>query len=661
MHNSDHQPPANPAQVEWRYSMRSKFLFAFMTVFLATFLGVGVISVKGLPFSSFEGWQASARKEAVASLGLVADLRKEYLLRWLDERLHDTQVVAENPVVRTNLPLLISSLHTTAPVDNAGKSFMLKAVEQQAVQQVSRVLFSVQNAYKQEGVAIYQLIRIIDVISGRVVASTSAAENGSMLLLHDEFMLMVKQTQSSYISNVDDEGLGTDANFNIGFPIFASGGEVVGVVIMEVAIKSALNLYRADSGTNSETTEALLVDEQVRILTPLRFPLANGSLAEVMRHKIASQPAHLAAMGHEGVIAAEDYRGHEVIAAYRHIRISPDWGWGLVVKVDEAELFATINAMTRFSLWIGAIGLIFIALLSLLMTRQLINPLSRITRVAADLASGERFKRIQLDRRDEIGVLANIFNNMVEKLESANQHLARRSAELAAVNKELESFAYSVAHDLRAPLRAIDGFSTALLEDYGEQLEGEAKTYLNYVGEGSREMGRLIDDLLNLSRTTRGEMTYAEVDLSKMVSEVLEQLRSADPDRRVQTDIAQGVVVTGDPRLLRVAMNNLLGNAWKFTSAKREAYISFAARRVDGQFVCVIQDNGAGFDMAYENKLFVPFQRLHRKEEFEGSGIGLVTVQRIIHRHGGTIQAKGAIDKGASFTFTLEAGGKDFG
>ncbi len=239
--------------------------------------------------------------------------------------------------------------------------------------------------------------------------------------------------------------------------------------------------------------------------------------------------------------------------------------------------------------------------------------------------------------------------------------VAERTAELDAVNKELEAFSYSMAHDLRAPLRAIDGFSQALVEEYGKHLEGDARDYLRYLREGSQEMGRLIDDLLTLSRATRGEMSRQAVNLSELAAEVAENLKQTAPDRKVVIDIAPGVVVNGDLRMLRVVMENLLDNAWKFSRDQVEAHIEFIAERLDGKIRCIVRDNGVGFDMAYENKLFAPFQRLHSTREFEGTGIGLSTVQRIINRHGGNILAEGVVGRGAAFTFELDAGEKDNG
>lgn len=228
-----------------------------------------------------------------------------------------------------------------------------------------------------------------------------------------------------------------------------------------------------------------------------------------------------------------------------------------------------------------------------------------------------------------------------------------RTRELELAIRELEAFTYSVSHDLRAPLRAIDGFSDALLEEYGDKLDEEGKTYLRYLQEGSHEMSDLIDGLLNLSRSTRGELFVERVDLSAMANAVAEELRKAEPDRRITMRIAAGVESFADPRLLKVVMENLLGNAWKYTSKCTDACIEFGVEEQEGVTVYFVRDNGAGFDMAYADKLFLPFHRLHKTNEFPGIGIGLATVQRIIHHHGGRIWAQSTVGEGATFYFTL--------
>jgi PAS domain S-box-containing protein len=237
--------------------------------------------------------------------------------------------------------------------------------------------------------------------------------------------------------------------------------------------------------------------------------------------------------------------------------------------------------------------------------------------------------------------------------EELEERVADRTAQLQAANKELEAFSYSVSHDLRAPLRHIDGFSQALLEDYTDQLDEAGKSYLREVRGASQEMAQLIDDMLQLARVTRGEMRREPVNLSDIARGVVTELKRREPDRTVNVNIEEGLAANGDKRLLRIILSNLLGNAWKFTSKEAEPRIAFGHQQKNGESSYFVRDNGAGFDMSYVGKLFGAFQRLHTAGEFEGTGIGLATVQRIVHRHGGRVWAEGAVDEGATFYFTL--------
>jgi light-regulated signal transduction histidine kinase (bacteriophytochrome) len=233
------------------------------------------------------------------------------------------------------------------------------------------------------------------------------------------------------------------------------------------------------------------------------------------------------------------------------------------------------------------------------------------------------------------------------------QELRQRARDLEAVNKELEAFSWSVSHNLRAPLRSIEGFSRALMEDHAERLNEEARDYLQRVCSGALRMGQLIDDLLRLSRVTRSEIRLTTVDLSALAHSVLAELARSQPERQVEYVVEPGLVVNADAQLLRIVMENLLGNAWKFTSKQARAKIEVGRAPWQGQLMYFVRDNGAGFDMAYADKLFGAFQRLHPAYEFEGTGVGLATVQRILHRHGGRISAEGAVGQGATFYFTL--------
>ena len=241
-------------------------------------------------------------------------------------------------------------------------------------------------------------------------------------------------------------------------------------------------------------------------------------------------------------------------------------------------------------------------------------------------------------------------------MRTLNQTERQHAVQLEAANKELEAFSYSVSHDLLAPLRSIDGFSLALMEDYADQLDDHANDHLKRIRAATQRMAQLIDDLIKLAFVTRSEMHMEAVDLSGLANGVLAECRRTEPNRQVECVVQDGIVGHGDPRLLQSVIENLLRNAWKFTSKTPRARIEFAVADQVGPAVYYVRDNGAGFDMTYSEKLFGAFQRLHTASDFPGIGVGLATVQRIVHRHGGRVSAEGAEGKGATFSFTLEAG-----
>jgi light-regulated signal transduction histidine kinase (bacteriophytochrome) len=325
-----------------------------------------------------------------------------------------------------------------------------------------------------------------------------------------------------------------------------------------------------------------------------------------------------------------------------------------------------------------AVGLGLSFLTSFVLARKMVAPILALQSGAARIGTGALDQTIDVRTGDELEGLGEEFNRMSTRLrasyaslnqkveeaeqaaeeikrlaESLERRVAERTTELAAANRELEAFSYSVSHDLRTPLRSIDGFSQALLEDYGEKLDAPGKEYVARVRTASQRMGQLIDDLLGLSRTTRHKMQVEDVNLTELASVVVAEIKQRQPERQVEFAIAPEVTVKGDGKLLRITLENLLGNAWKFTAKQPQARIEFGVTQHEGKPAYFVRDNGAGFDMTYADKLFGAFQRLHQANEFEGTGIGLATVQRIIHRHGGKVWAEGAVGQGATFYFTL--------
>lgn len=268
----------------------------------------------------------------------------------------------------------------------------------------------------------------------------------------------------------------------------------------------------------------------------------------------------------------------------------------------------------------------------------------------------DRLEELVAERTRELEETKLALMNIVEDVSLKTGELAERTTQLEAVNRELESFSYSVSHDLRAPLRHIDGFSHALQEECGSVLSEECRGFLGRIRTASGRMWQLIDAMLQLAHLSRKALSREKIDVSSLAAEIVAELRTADPERAVTVDIAEGLAAKGDGALLRALLENLISNAWKYTAKRREARIEIGAMDDGGAKVYFVRDNGAGFDPQYAKKLFVPFQRLHSDREFEGVGIGLATVKRIVNRHGGRVWADSRPEAGATFFFTLGAG-----
>ncbi len=342
-------------------------------------------------------------------------------------------------------------------------------------------------------------------------------------------------------------------------------------------------------------------------------------------------------------------------------------GW-VEMRASTRSIERLESSQVQVMLLAGAVALGLTAGVSVLLGNRVTRSVTALSLAAARIGAGERHVRVETTSgHDELAMLARTFNAAMDGVEtmtdaltkanadlsSANGAMAEANVTLAALNKELDAFSYSVSHDLRAPLRGIDGFSQALLEDYEAKLDETGKDYLHRIRAGARRMGALIDDLLGLSRLSQAEMNKKPVNLSAAAAKVVEELRTSDPGREVKVEIAPGLVETCDPALVSAALENLLRNAWKYSSKRSDARIEVGKTVHEGRDAYFVRDNGAGFDMAHASKLFGAFQRLHSMQEFEGNGVGLATVQRIIARHGGRVWAEGAVGKGATFYFTL--------
>ena len=337
----------------------------------------------------------------------------------------------------------------------------------------------------------------------------------------------------------------------------------------------------------------------------------------------------------------------------------------LAIRAELGELRARQRNYAGLGLAILAVSFLMALALSRVIEKTISRPILHLADTARAVSARNDYSvRATAEGRDEVGALVDTFNQMLDRIQHQNADLeearldlerrvAARTRDLATANRELEAFSYSVSHDLRAPLRAIDGFSKALVTEYGARIDERGHHYLDRVRAGTQRMAELIDDLLGLARVSRRTLARQRVSLSDIAAQVSAELVRQQPGRGVRLDVDPGLEADADPHLLKIAFENLLGNAWKFTSKSAGAHVEVGMRAEDGERVFYVRDNGAGFDMVYAKKLFGPFQRLHSEKEFPGTGIGLATVYRIADRHGGRVWAEGALGKGATMSFSL--------
>lgn len=446
---------------------------------------------------------------------------------------------------------------------------------------------------------------------GTLKADTPALPNvRGMDFSYRDWYRGVSETWRPYISEVYRRAAQPQANvFAVAVPIESAPEAVTGILVLQVRLSKLLAwTQRSELGPGGIVR---VVDRKGHLAVHPRYE-SDGEIIDLA----GLDPIQKALRGERGIeILRSPDDGEKRVYAYEPV---PEYGWAVISEQPATLAFATPGTTLRNMMCVYIVLLFFSVLLTCVILRALIEK-----------------------KRSE------------DQIRRLNENLNRRAAELDATNKELEAFSYSVSHDLRAPLRSIDGFSQALLERSGQALDEQAKRHLARVRAATQRMGQLIDDLLGLSRVTRTEIRRARVDLSDLARRVAEALRKSQPARQMAVSIEEGISAQGDERLLRILLENLMGNAWKFTRDRVQGRIEFGRKLENGGPEFFVRDNGAGFDMAYAGKLFGAFQRLHSAQHFEGTGIGLATVARIVRRHGGHVRAEGAVNGGATFYFTL--------
>jgi signal transduction histidine kinase len=571
----------------------------FILFAVAALLTAGITMVS---IYSYNNYEAETRSQLEQQLDSIANLKSSELAMWYRERTGDAEMLKNSPA----LPILLSNLarYPASITDLANLQVYLETLTE---------------TYG------YESYLIADA-RGRVMLSFPEGAELEPVGAHQAEISEAFSTEEVvFIDFHTHEGESPDKIFlSFVIPVFEEADPFapLAAIIITINPEDYLYPYISNWPVPRKTAETLLVKldgEEVLFLNPLRFK-PDAALSLRIPLDQSETLAVMGLQGREGIVEGLDYRGQKVIGALHKVTGSD---WVMVSKIDYDEFIAPIQARRERAIFnTTALLLISFAILFIIWRSQQLRYLKAVGSINEEL-----------ERR-----------------------VMERTAQLETAKNELEAFAYSVSHDLRAPLRAMSGFSDLLQEEFSPLLGEEGRHYLDRIQAASSRMGELIDDLLTLSRVTRSDFTYAQVDLSKLASETITKLKEAQPEHQVDAKIEKGLKARGDQKLLAIALENLLSNAWKFSSNKPQIIIDVGSDSNDKkQKTFYIRDNGTGFKMDYADKLFIPFQRLHRTDEFPGTGIGLSIVLRIIERHGGRIWADSEEGKGTTFFFSLPA------
>ena len=572
-----------------------KIYWSLLSVF---FLFSLAISIAGFLF--YNNQKKSLKQEKWDDLGAISDLKVSQIVNWRKERIEDGAIIFESPFIAPRILRWFQDPETTG----AMKELLGWMKSLQRLQQ-------------------YQSYQSVLLLEPKGNMRLSVPEGEKLLdPFSKQLVLEAAQNKRVMLSDLYRDDISNVIRLSLLVPILLQTGEKpVTVAVILLRIDPQLFLYPLIQTwpTSSHSSETLLIrreGEEVVFLNELRH---RKNTALVLRSPVSRQdlPAAMVARGQVGIAEGLDYRGVAVLAALRRI---PDSPWFLVAKIDREEIYAPIRWESRL-----------IAILSGVL----------VLVVGVSVGFLWRGQHLQEQRRSE------------REIRQLNEDLKRRAVKLESVNKELEAFSYSASHDLRTPLLGINGVSGILLDKYSSNLEEKGKDYLRLIRKETQNMLQLIDGLMAFSRFERQEVKLSLIDMVELTRTVVDELKTMMPDQGLSVNIRTLPPAHGDRTMIQQVFYNLLSNAFKFAKPKEAGIIEVGSITGENDNIYYVKDNGVGFDMQHAAKVFEVFQRLHSADKFEGSGIGLAIVQRIVERHGGRVWADGKVNEGATFYFTL--------
>ena len=636
-------------------SIRSKVFIYFGSIFTITLVLFVLSEMFGIPFTNFKGEYEQHQSDVFRNLNLVADLKKERLKLWMEERRGDARVLSESTMIKSYVGTLLPLVDENIVNGVEGNELQIKLQKETSYQGLTQYLSLVRTTH-----GVYDKIQIANILNGTVVASTRDQESGMNISQSNAFSKIIHQGYDEIIDIGKDPSSGILKLFILR-AICSHEGEVDAVLIMHINPDNFIKPMLHTGGGLGQTGEALLINRDVKIITTLKYALEDGTAAIPFEYQIKAMPAVFAAQGQEGIIATEDYRGEAVLAAYRHIRLTSELGWGLVVKRDQAEVFAPLRESVFYRIFVGSLCAFVMLGLTIFISRNLTRSIRRLSKTAREVEKGNLAVRASITTSDEVGLLASAFDSMLSHVQdwntALNKQVKARTVELESKNAELERYTYTVSHDLKSPLVTIKGFLGLLETDITKGDAERIKKDVGHIHNAADKMNQLLDELLELSRVGEVAGVKEKVPFEYLANEVLEldggRMKKLGIDVKIAPDLP--VMYVDRLRLVEV-LQNFIDNAVKHMGRQSEPCIEIGARQVNGEDIYYVRDNGIGIEPCYHENVFGLFNKLDKASD--GTGVGLAIVRRIIEVHGGRVwvESKGK-EKGSTFCFTIAKNG----
>jgi len=605
-------------------NLRSRILLLFVLLAIVPVVIVG--------FLAYYTGRQSIEQVEINHLVSTNLMKSNELTRWIEGNQQSIEELAQRP-------LMVQYSATMATSDPADPSYYPARLSLEADHLRPRV----------KPVGGFIEMSVINADSGVILASSDDMQEGKYYANQRFF---AEGKTHTYTQGVFYSLPLQQTTMIVSTPVSDRREDLVAVLAGRLDLRDLSLIMSAQSGL-SQSEKTYLVNKSNFFVTE---PSSGEGYA--LKKTVRTEGVQAGLSGSDGVAFYVDYRNIPVIGAYKWL---PEYNMCLITEVDQAEAYAPVNSMAVTMVTIVSLLTLIVVAAGFLLARTITQPLARLVAGAAEIGRhGHLDQKVGTEDRDEIGELSRAFDRMAAELKETTvsiddleRRIHERTAQLEAANRELEAFTYSVSHDLRAPLRAIDGYTRILLDDYQPLLDAEGKRVCSVISESAHRMSDLIDDLLTFSRLGRSALNPSKIDMETLAKTIFQELTTAQSRKRIDFKVDSMPPAVGDPALLRQVWVNLLSNAIKFSSRQKSAVIRVRGENMENEAVYSVQDNGVGFDMQYADKLFGVFQRLHSVREFEGNGVGLALVQRVIHRHGGRVWAEGEVGKGAAFYFAL--------